>query len=626
MSEPEDLRNEHKDTDKEAMLARIMRLADDAQGREAEMKAEIDSWKASTDSTRRAAVANQDADPPDTEKNQSNKQHQHEKSDPKAVADAAVVPEMLDFLLEKLNRWPKIGVPPSLTGSEYIERPLKGVQEICLPYQPIERPHNVPDPKADKWRALSWEDHVEEMIAAVTERRAAELKPHTSLENGALRADTAIVLLRKWSMQREMQTALRNTKNPAMRGFLQRMDNTTIPERIVDILANLPEAPNITGRSMSTVLLEGVPPKVDRDTRRHTNLPGPLATTRHVMSIPAMGTGGQMPHSPPPAEPRYDVGYLPETELSELVPEALLNLFHAEEGPGPMPLEASMGWEVLLAPSPDDFNGRTADLTIDIEILHSLLTPGTKYVASRHGPLLRVAARKLNDPDNAVMWRASADAQPILLVTVYMPPSNPYDRGMKVGFYVTRPAGSRQGPQVDRVLLRHLRAKGWRLHRVMMTGYCIWDRRATVKGHLIELTAPAKVRTNSAGYSISATGRVLTDSKGRPTRSTTHPKAVQIGEARVQRSNLDQYYPWFADRDLLLLGSRTVGNTRAARRKQRWQVLQVLNTMRKNGWLDYEAAYRSVRGGRELEAVRLLPSDDHRKAHAARRRAYKHRK
>ena len=41
------------------------------------------------------------------------------------------------------------------------------------------------------------------------------------------------------------------------------------------------------------------------------------------------------------------------------------------------------------------------------------------------------------------------------------------------------------------------------------------------------LTVPAKVRIDAAGYAVSATGRVLTDHNGRPSRSTTHPKAVQ---------------------------------------------------------------------------------------------------
>ena len=62
---------------------------------------------------------------------------------------------------------------------------------------------------------------------------------------------------------------------------------------------------------------------------------------------------------------------------------------------------------------------------------------------------------------------------------------------------------------------------------IMVTGYCLWDRYGTVNGRLVPLTVPAKVRIDAAGYAVSATGRVLTDHNGRPSRSTTHPKAVQ---------------------------------------------------------------------------------------------------
>ena len=58
----------------------------------------------------------------------------------------------------------------------------------------------------------------------------------------------------------------------------------------------------------------------------------------------------------------------------------------------------------------------------------------------------------------------------------------------------------------------------------MVTGYCLWDRYGTVNGRLVPLTVPAKVRIDAA---VSVTGRVLTDHNGRPSRSTTHPKAVQ---------------------------------------------------------------------------------------------------
>ena len=49
---------------------------------------------------------------------------------------------------------------------------------------------------------------------------------------------------------------------------------------------------------------------------------------------------------------------------------------------------------------------------------------------------------------------------------------------------------------------------------------------------------------------------------------------------------------------------------RTERTKQR----EITLVLRDTGRLDFEAHYRPVRGGHELEAVRLLPSADHRKS------------
>ena len=377
------------------------------------------------------------------------------------------------------------------------------------------------------------------------------------------------------------------------------------------------------------------------DDRQHVNLPAPLANTDHVVPRRELYEGqialpfdyDLLQHAaaePPATEPRFEVGYLPGMEPGpSKVPCALLDLFGSAPSRGhggPVPVWGRMGWEALLAPEPGDYQRRTADLEIGCGNMSALVWPTTDYKPSRHGPLLLEGAQMLNDPTSAVRWRGSARAARILLVMVYMPPEVPYDRDGRIGFYVTRPEGSQQGPQVDTSLLRYLRAKGWRLHRIMVTGYCLWDRYATVNGRLVPLTVPAKVRTDAAGYAVSATGRVLLDSKGRPTRSTTHPRAVQIGTGRVQHLNLDQHYPWLEGSDLFLLGHRTVGATPAQRNNQRKLVLRGLNTMCEVEWLDFETRYRNVRGGRELDAVRLLPSVEHRKAHAARWAARKYSK
>ena len=59
-------------------------------------------------------------------------------------------------------------------------------------------------------------------------------------------------------------------------------------------------------------------------------------------------------------------------------------------------------------------------------------------------------------------------------------------------------------------------------------------------------------------------------------------------------------------------------------RAQRHRTIETLTALRDDGLLDFEERYRHVRGGRELEAVRLLPSAAHAEAHAARWAARKH--
>ena len=87
---------------------------------------------------------------------------------------------------------------------------------------------------------------------------------------------------------------------------------------------------------------------------------------------------------------------------------------------------------------------------------------------------------------------------------------------------------------------------------------------------------------------------MLSDRRGRPTRSTTHPKAVQIGTARVQRSDQDRYYPWLTGDDLLLVCHPTVASTPAGRRDQRRYTRQTLIAMRRAGHLDLEMSHQTV--------------------------------
>ena len=147
------------------------------------------------------------------------------------------------------------------------------------------------------------------------------------------------------------------------------------------------------------------------------------------------------------------------------------------------------------------------------------------------------------------------------------------------------------------------------------------NRARTAKGRLIAPTLPV-VKRNKAGYAVSVRGKVLTE-HGAPTRRATHPRAVQTGD-REPNPEAVRAYPWLTDRDLLLLCHKEVGATDRQLIDQRRRTIETLKALRDDGLLYFETRYRAVRGGRELEAVRLLPSAAHAEVHAARWAARKH--
>lgn len=423
-----------------------------------------------------------------------------------------------------------------------------------------------------------------------------------------------------------------------------------VAQNLIGHLAELPDSPEKnTGISLLTKLVEEMPVPAEWDDRRYNNLASPLVNTRNLVSVRTQYDGqgllfeddDLMRHVPlPPAsEPRFEVGYLPglEPPPSKLVPCALLTLWNPAPAPGrhgPVPRLCRVGWAPLLAVPPDARINENVSLQIELGKLAALVNPGTVkmredvlvgYKPNQHGPQLVETLRALNDPacGGAVAWRAGEKTARRLIVLVQDFPAT-YDADAVVGFVARLPPGSKQGAQVDAVLLRRLAALSARQWRAMVTAYCLWDRYATVKGRLIDPTVPAKVRTNAAGYSIDLKGQVLSDHRGRPTRSTTHPKAVQIGTERVQRSDLDRYYPWLSGDDLFLTCHPTVATTPAKVRAQRYYTTQTLGVMRDAGCLNFHTRYRKVRGGHELVAVRLLPSNEHRQIHAARWAANKH--
>lgn len=144
------------------------------------------------------------------------------------------------------------------------------------------------------------------------------------------------------------------------------------------------------------------------DDRRHVNLAGPLANTRHLVPARELREGQtalpfdydllQRAAQPPPAkEPRFEVGYLPFLEVeSRLVPSALLDLWDTGAGRGkhgPVPLPRRIGLEVLLSAPPDARVNDAVLMSTTMGNLYSGVSPRTKYVPKRHGPNLTEALR-----------------------------------------------------------------------------------------------------------------------------------------------------------------------------------------------------------------------------------------
>ena len=396
------------------------------------------------------------------------------------------------------------------------------------------------------------------------------------------------------------------------------------------------------------------PTEVGIDTRRHQSIPGSLTKTYHVVIAPVDDSLSQPAHlSPSPGQSRFEVGHLPYVELASKLPTPVLDLldFGASRGRnGPVPVPARVGWELILLPEPSDWHAEHAAVTLTHAHLGNRVWPNTRrYQPEKHGPLLYAAARWLNDPDNATWWRRNETARPILVVTFFAPPYAPYHPGDKVGAHVVLPDGGRKiGPQFDAHLRRVLAATSYRQHRVYIAAVCLWDARATVKGHIVQLTVPV-VKRNAAGYVLCPKGRIATEKSGRPSRRATHPLAVHTGERMPNPSAADAY-PWLEGNDTILVAHHRLADTVKLRNVQRERSVQTLLDLRKQGTrkarrdkvivtreaaLDFEARYRfdGVLTGAELadlsekkrpppadlEAVRLLPTLAHFAAHEARR-------
>ena len=554
---------------------------------------------------------------------------------PKEVADAAVVPETLDCSYAKLNQWPKLGVPATLRDDEIEIRELP--QDAPSSFPPIDssaaqRPQLEARWLAEEqWSRLSVEQQNKEIRAAHAEKQAAESEAEGTPARKALAAASLAYLLTRWSHL----TALRIAEKTELLHAYTLPGDENIPEQIVDHLAKLPDGPESnTGISLLTKLVETIPVQTEWDVRRYVNLPASLATTRHVVTARELPNGQtalpfdfdlpQRAAQTPTDELRFEVSYLPDLKLepSRFVPSALLNLWNTgidRSRYGSVPIARRVGLEVLLAVPPTHRADEAVLLGTKMGELAGGIWPGTTYRPRTHGPILVDALHTVHN--GKVAWSLGERSALRVLVAVRDWPRS-YDFDALLSFESRLPPGSRQGPQVDRVPMRET-WNSYRHHRLLLTAYCLFDSYATVKGTLVNPLVPAKVLTNAAGYAVSTTGRVLTY-RNRPTRSTTHPQAVQIGTEFDPRSDLDRYYPWLEGKDIILLCYPTVGDTLEERRDQRRRTKETLTAARQAGHLRFEVRYRKVRGGEELAAVRLMPSEEYRKAHAARWAANKH--
>ncbi|MDE0445426.1 MAG: hypothetical protein OXH96_02060 [Spirochaetaceae bacterium] len=377
------------------------------------------------------------------------------------------------------------------------------------------------------------------------------------------------------------------------------------------------------------------------DDRRHVNLAGPLANTRHVVPARELQDGQtalpfdydllQRAAQPPAKEPRFEVGYLPFLEIeSRLVPCALLDLWDTGAGRGkhgPVPLPRRIGLEVLLSAPPDVRVNEAVLMSTTMAKLYGGVSPRTKYVPKRHGPSLTEALRVVHN--GKVTWRNGARGARRVLVSVRDWPGS-FDSDEPLSFDLRLPPGSRQGPQIDRNAVR-MTWFSHRHNRLLLTAYCLFDKYGTVNGRMVSPTMPV-VGMNKAGYVIDARGNLVTEN-GKPTRRVTHPRAVQTGDRRPNPEALAKY-PVLTGRDLILAGYSRVADTPKRRYEQRQRVLEAATDLAEPVTVPPKQGATDRRRPALLRAevlsdgpdagLQLMPTDEYLAAHAARWAARRH--
>ena len=387
------------------------------------------------------------------------------------------------------------------------------------------------------------------------------------------------------------------------------------------------------------------PAPVDWERRRHAVMPGPLVATRHITAR-RTDPAGQLalalpdaPPPPPPDAPRYEAGYLPTPRdvegASSMVARPILDLWDMDTGTRrDVPVVRRLGLEVLTSVP---LSAQRVDVPVCMDIrqgqLAALLWPAwveadeaghtTGYRRAYHGRIIREALERLRS--GRVAWRAEERAaiREVIAVRDWPQHDGP---DATVGLVVSLPPGSGSGPLVDRSALRAV-SYCRRQHRLLLTAYILWDRYGTIRGSLVAPTT-AVVRRDAAGYVLDAFGRVITE-RGRPTRRTTHPRAVQTGE-RAETAGMEARYPILRGDDLILSGYRRIARTAKGRRDQRGRVMAAARVLSRpiTEWVRRQGAadrrrpaavrLRVVHTGRQL-GVQLLPTEEHLMEHRRRR-------
>ena len=139
----------------------------------------------------------------------------------------------------------------------------------------------------------------------------------------------------------------------------------------------------------------------------------------------------------------------------------------------------------------------------------------------------------------------------------------------RLNVWVRLLAGSDRGASVNRAALRQAgkaSAVAWRLYLSL----CFEWNRVSRRGRPPHLTRPERAR-NDAGYLVDASGKVLTDKRGRPMREGKHARSVETGRREPNPMGVRLHRVYDGPRDLVRMvwPFGTAGSAQNPRRSER---------------------------------------------------------